>query len=261
MLPEIPSEQYAAALDETIDEMLTTARIERPPVNPLQLAEALGIVVARDDRQTGRGRYVRLRAFAGRGTAAADSEDRLVVEPPTQASILLRDDPRQERRHWALAHELGEHAAVHVFHRLGVDPREAPAAARESIANHLASRLLLPAAWLARDAGECGWDLFALKRRYATASHELIARRMLDFDLPVVVTICDQGQVSFRRGAFGRRGPPMNTLEHACWQRVHRRGCMAQDQHDALLVRCWPIHERGWKREILRTELSEASAA
>jgi hypothetical protein len=183
----------------------------------------------------------------------------LIIEPPAKASILLRADPRHERREWAVAHELGEHAALHVFQRLGVDPREAPAAARESIANHLASRLLLPTSWFQRDGRGCDWDLLALKQRYATASHELIARRMLDFESTTIVTICDQGRVAFRRAAFGRRPPTLSPVENDCWQAAHRCGQADRRTHRGLQVRAWPIHEPGWKREIVRTELCDDS--
>ena len=86
--------------------------------------------MAVDDRQQGRARYVRL----GSHRAARP-----------KATILLRPDPRCERRQWAVAHEIGEHVAHRVFHLLGIDPREAAPDRRERAANHLAGRLLLPA--------------------------------------------------------------------------------------------------------------------
>ena len=54
MLSEIPVEDYSRALDETIDELLATAKVMTPPIDALQVATALGIVVASDDRQAGR---------------------------------------------------------------------------------------------------------------------------------------------------------------------------------------------------------------
>ena len=55
------------------------------------------------------------------------------------------------------------------------------------MANNLAGRLLLPTAWFVADAAAENWDLIALKHRYATASHELIARRMLESIEPLAV--------------------------------------------------------------------------
>jgi hypothetical protein len=214
----------------------------------------------RDDHQPGRARYVRLRALAELVGSADDGgrveDERLIIEPPDQASILLRSDPRYERRQWAVAHELGEHAAVRVFHRLGVDPHEAPPATRESVANCLANRLLLPNVWFHRYAVKTDWDLAALKARFVTASNELIAKRTLDFDTPAIVTICDHRQVSFRRATLGRRVARMCEIERECWQRANRTARYATAEAGEVRVRCWPIHEPGWQREILRSEWS-----
>jgi Zn-dependent peptidase ImmA (M78 family) len=203
----------------------------------------------------GRARYVRLNANIVGGSAAAKCEEPLVIEPPSQASIFLRADPRHERREWAVAHELGEHAAVHVFNRLGISADDAPPMARESVANHLANRLLLPTPWFGHDARRLDWDLLALKRLYRTASHELIARRMLDFDTPAIMTICDQSRIAFRRGVLGRRAPAITDVEKECWKRAYETGEPTADRQGEMLVRAWPIHEPGWKRDILRTEL------
>ena len=115
---------------------------------PFRIAEALGITVALDDCQSGRARYVRL-------------SDQSASRP--KATILLRSDPRLERRQWAVAHEIGEHAAYRVFNRLGVDPCESSPRAREQIANQLAGRLLIPSHWFGEDAAALNWDLLALK--------------------------------------------------------------------------------------------------
>ena len=114
----------------------------------------------------------------------------------------MRPEPRLERRQWAVAHEIGEHVAYRVFLQWGVDPRETAPKAREAVANNLAGRLLLPTAWFAADGAACGWDLLALKARYRTASHELIARRMLECRPPVIISIFDHRRISFRRSNF-----------------------------------------------------------
>jgi Zn-dependent peptidase ImmA (M78 family) len=242
MLPEIAHEELSAVLDTTVLEILAEAGWEGPPVDAFAVAEALRIAVAQDDRQEGRARMVRLADYHG-----GDS----------QPAVFLRSDPRPERRQWALAHELGECFAWRVFRALGADPAEAPPGAREVVANHLAGRLLLPNAWLADDGPACDWDLLALKRRYATASHELIARRMLDFPVPVIMTIVDLGRVSMRRSNVRGRVPSASPLETACWRQAHQRNEPQEEQESLRRVRAWPVHEPHWKREILRTELEE----
>jgi hypothetical protein len=255
MLPEITPEELADALDCTVAEVLATAGVDAPPVDPVALAHALGVLVAVDDHQAGRGRYVRLSRFGG---LAQVESDELGHYGNSQASILVRSEPRYERQQWAIAHELGEHVAQSVFSRLDLDVQSAPQDSRERIANYLACRFLLPTDWFAADGQDCQWDLRALKRRYSTASHELIARRMLDFSIPAIITICDQGKITFRRSNLAGRVPPLVGLERKCMNLVHVSGSYCARREPPLLVRGWPVHEEGWKREILRCEQPEA---
>ena len=93
------------------------------------------------------------------------------------STILLRSDPRAERRQWALAHEIGEHAAHRVFLRLGVDFREVTANEREALANSMAGRLLLPTRWFAKEAAaQChtgGVELWQVHLDYIVVAHQL----------------------------------------------------------------------------------------
>jgi hypothetical protein len=241
MLAEYTREELAAGLDRVVGELLEESGVAGPPVNAAEIARALGIVVAVDDRQEGRARYVRLGGRLG----------------PSRATILLWPDPRPERRQWAVAHEIGEHAAHRVFAVWGVDPRETVPGAREHVANQLAGRLLLPTRWFEPDAATCGWDLAALKARYDTASHELIARRMLECRPAVVVTIFDQQRISFRRSNVPGRAPAASRMEMECWRRVHERCRACQVRQGVNVVQGWPVHEDQWKREILRMAVEQ----
>jgi Zn-dependent peptidase ImmA (M78 family) len=245
MLPEIPREELAAAIDEIVTGVLRAAEIAEPPIDALRVAAGNGVVVAIDNYQTGRARYVRLQS-GGRAIAQAASP-----------SILIREDDRPERRQWAVAHELGEHLAHELFALLAIDPREAGDGVRESAANYLAARLLLPTGWFRADAVACDWELSELKQRYATASHELIARRMLDFSAPICITIFDHGRLTARQSNQGGRVPSLSPLERAAWLAAHEHGQPAECVGDELRVRAWPIHEPEWKREILRTEITD----
>ncbi|HVU86300.1 MAG TPA: ImmA/IrrE family metallo-endopeptidase [Pirellulales bacterium] len=239
MLPEIPAEELAACLDRTAARLLKRCAVRRPPVDALRMAAALGIEIAFDAGQAIRARYVELRAARGGNPRPA---------------ILLRPEPRSERRQWAVAHELGEREAAVVFQRLAIDPRAAPPTAREWVANQLANRILLPTRWLAAAGAACGWDLLALKERFSTASHELIARRMLEFEPPVVVTIFDHGKLSFRQGNRGGR-LALTPLERTCWRSSHLNGVIDARADAGYTVRCWPVHEPEWKRELLRLDV------
>jgi hypothetical protein len=242
MLPELTREELAAGLDRVAAQILAEVGIDGPPVDAFVVAKGLDIAVASDDRQSGRARYVRL----------CDRGSRL-----PRATILLRSEPRNERRHWAIAHEIGEHAAYRVFLELAVDPRETAANSREQVANQMAGRILLPTAWFSADGAACGWDLAALKARYGTASHELIARRMLECRPTVIISIFDQQRLSWRRSNLPGRVPPPSHAEMACWRNVHEHHRPVQTNTGLQVVHGWPVHEEGWWREILRTEVEE----
>jgi Zn-dependent peptidase ImmA (M78 family) len=243
MLPEISREELTVALDAVAAETLAAAHIDRPPIDAVLLAERLGLTVAWDDRQRGRARLV--------NSAGASGED--------SPSILLKHDPRIERLHWAVAHEIGEALAQQVFSELAVDPSLAPEQARNVVANRMASRLLLPQELFANDANECHWDLLGLKEIYATASHELIARRMLDFPPPVIVAVYDQNQLTWRKSNAGFRMPQMSQREIAARRQAHETAQSVYDDGPPA-IRAWPIHEPQWKREIIRVEVDEFAA-
>jgi hypothetical protein len=247
MLSEIPEEEFAAALDACAAEVLWEAGVVEPPVDALAVADGLGLVVARDYSMPCRGRYVRLAEYnAGDGG---------------QGTIVVGTAERPEREQWAVAHEIGESVAYRVFERLGVAFDEALPTTRELIANRFASALLLPRRWFATDGRDLDWDLFAIKERYDTASHELIARRMLQMRTPIVITVCDLGRIQWRRSNVSARPPAMLSEEAAVWQEAHQTGLPAWERLDAESglesVHCWPVHEPDWKREILRSEIAE----
>jgi hypothetical protein len=248
MLSEIPNDERAAAIDACAAEVLWEACVIEPPVDAFVVAQRLEISVARNVTMPHRGRFVRLAGQTGRGGGGQDT-------------IVVATAERPEREQWAVAHEIGESVAYRVFDRLGVSFDESLATAREQVANRLANALLLPRRWFAADGLDHDWDLLALKERYHTASHELIARRMLDMRPPIVITICDQGRTDWRRSNAMSRPPQMLDEERGLWQLVHRTGLAAGDALDGetglARVRCWPIHEPGWKREILRSEIAE----
>jgi hypothetical protein len=239
MLPELTQDEFSAALDAVAASLVDALDVHTPPVDALALASALGLAVAWDSDQRGRGRTVRLSRFDS-GTA--------------QGSILLRPEPRPERRQWAVAHEIGETCAFQVFDRLAVDPREAAPGAREAVANQLAGRLLLPRGWFERDAQRLDWDLPQLKARYSTASHELIARRMLDFAPPIAISVFDHGLLTWRQTNVSGRVPPLGATELAAWRAAHERSQTAVAETAQYTVQAWPVHEANWKREIVRAE-------
>jgi Zn-dependent peptidase ImmA (M78 family) len=164
-------DEATAAVDGLVDELLERAGLSGPPVDAIRLAQqTLGMNVCLDRRQPNRGRAQR--SDAGR-------------------HIYLRPEPTEERHQWTVAHEIGEHLRPDLLRRLGATPEEAAGMAGESLANLLAHRLLVPTCWFADDAPGLGQDVLKLKERYRTASHEVIAMRLLDLPAPCVITILD----------------------------------------------------------------------
>jgi hypothetical protein len=226
----IPAD-WSAALDDVTDELLDRGGFDEPPVDCLALADRLEIFVAYDAFQPGRARH---KTIGG------------------QSTVLVRPEERPERLQWAVAHELGEAFAWRVCDLVGADVDEDAPQLREQVANQMASRLLLPGRWFFDDARRADWDLLELKQIYATASHELIAYRFLDADEPATVTLFDQGRL-VRRTANIRQAPRLTETERDCWEAVHRQNLRHERRSASLIVQGWPVHEPGWRRELLRT--------
>lgn len=119
----------------------------------------------------------------------------------------------------------------------------------------------MPRRWFHKRGLECDWDLPTLKDQFWTASHEILARRMLDMPPHVTVTVLDEGEVSWRQSNFDRASGGLLAEEHDAWQQSHAWGTPASGVAMvaggvAATIRCWPVHEPLWRREIIRTEIA-----
>lgn len=219
------------------DEILAECGIDEPPVDAWGVARTLGLRVAFDSWQQGRGR---LKRIGGR------------------TAILMRPDDRPEREQWTLAHEIGEAVAERVYARLDVDPQDVPPQRREQVANAMASSLLLPGSWFQRDAAEWDGDVLRLKAIYTTVSHELILMNLLKLPELTLVSVFDQGRLMRRRGNGELSAPELLPLERRIWREVHETGQPADGAGGGIRVQGWPVFEPGWRRELLRTTATEA---
>jgi Zn-dependent peptidase ImmA (M78 family) len=207
-------------------------------VDAIALAQGtLGIVVCLDSRQAERSR--------ARGNAETKQ-------------IYLRPEPTEERHQWTVAHEIGRHMKPQLLERLGVEKRSGLSPV--SLANLFAHRLLVPTCWFREDAPDSGYDLLELKRRYSTASHEVIAWRMLDLGDSCIMTIVDNGSIHRRRSNAVRTKRELSPAEAKCQARVYRTGEPHEVREGGWSVQCWPVHQDGWKREILRSVVDEPEA-
>lgn len=244
MIADLTTTEVCAAIELVVRELLWEAGIDRPPVDAVEAARRLGCVIVPSDQAPHRAYRVRVASCGER----------------TDEVIALAPEDRPERRQWSVAHELGEANAHRLYRYLGVAPQDCPGSAREHLANRFANCLLLPGRWFLPEALASDWELTALKRRFATASHELIARRFLELhEGSIVVTVIDNGQQTWRRGSRWRAPPPA-PCELAAWNDSFESGRMVDrwvGQDMVARVRVWPVHEPGWRREIVLTEYEE----
>jgi len=85
---------------------------------------------------------------------------------------------------------------------------------------------------------------------------------MLEMSPPVIITLFDQGSPKWRRSNTRCCAPRLTAEEKQTWHASFDEGKTSQYRGDHLPeevedVRCWPVHEPGWRREILRTALAE----
>jgi Zn-dependent peptidase ImmA (M78 family) len=225
-------EPWDRAIDELCGEILMRLATDEPPVDALHAVRLLGCELAYDQSQMGRARQKMIEG---------------------QPAVLLKPDDRPERLQWATAHEIGEIFAWQICERTSASLEELPEAFREQLANRFASRFLLPTDWFQADLRMMGRDLFLLKERYRTASHELISRRLQDFQPEIIVTVIDQREISSRKNGFSRHPGGLMTAEREAIRESHESGRPYNSESSGVRMEVWPIHERSWKREILFT--------
>jgi Zn-dependent peptidase ImmA (M78 family) len=233
MTEELSREEVHETVDRMVEELLGAAGVSAPPVDAIRIAQRhLGMIVCLDRRQGQRGRAQR---SAGR------------------KQIFLRPEPSEERHQWTVAHEIGEHFKADLLARLGLEPGQTRAMSGESLANLFAQRLLVPGSWLRDDAPACDFDLPQLKARYVTASHEVIAWRLLDLPHPCIITVVDNGHVHRRRSNAWRVRKELEPVEAECQRYVNYYSRPQLLVKDGWTVQGWPVHQSDWKREILRS--------
>jgi Zn-dependent peptidase ImmA (M78 family) len=237
MLDDLTRCDVLPLVDAMVLDLLERGEIASPPVDAIALAQGpLGMIVCLDKEQTQRGRSSRA---AG------------------QRHIFLRSEPTEERHQWTVARAIGAHFKPEMLARLGAEAGQTRVPTGESLANLFAQRLLAPDCWFREDARTLDFDVLALKAKYATASHEVLAWRLLDLPDPCIITILDNGVVYRRRSNAWAAKRALSPAEKKCQQFVHTRGQPRRVHEKGWSVQGWPVHQAGWKREILRSVVEE----
>ncbi len=128
----------------------------------------------------------------------------------------------------------------------------------ESLGTLFSSRLLVPTLWFRDDAQRLHCDLLELKKRYSTASHEVISLRFLDLAAPTIITVIDNDEIHRRKSNGPRvKAKELEPAEKKCWEAVNRQGKPKTINEAGWTVQGWPIHQADWKREILRSVVED----
>jgi hypothetical protein len=189
-----------------------------------------------------------------------------VQVPPVDALALARRhglelelDPglTEEQRHAVAAHALGKHFKPAILTQLGLDPAARRPMMGESLAGLFAGRLLVPSLFFDEDASYEGFELPALKARFATAEVEVIALRLLDLPEPCVVTVLEDAEVRRRKSNGPRVKKKLAPAEVECERQVARDGQPHVVRKAGWTVQGWPVVSAGRRRVVLRSVVEE----
>lgn len=218
---ELPREDVLRTIGRAVEELLSAAGVEGPPVDALELSQ----------------RHLGLSVSIGQETSRRKRG---------QHQIVLTSAMSEEAVQWTAARAAGEHLKAELRERLG-------ASVPGPLAALFAEHLLLPTCWFAGDAVSCGFDVLELKKRYRTAPLETIAFRLLDLPEPCVITLADMDRVQRRRSNGPRIKKQLEVPERECLEHVSRQNEPHLVRSGAWTVQGWPAPAGGWPRVILRS--------
>jgi len=217
------------ALADFFEEFLADCGITSPPVDPVKVAEHLGIHVCKEKK--GRGR---------RGRAIG----RLKL-------IYVTDEKNPAREKFSVCHEIVECLYPTLARKLASHFCEMP---REELCDAIGAMILVPPCWFPRDYRECGGDLHQLMAIYQ-ASGEVVLKRMVSDDPWTVVSVWDKG---VRKQDLQDVRPVLPT-EQLAQKRCHATRRTVEVSRNGFTSTAWSLfdRQRGWPRELVRTTHTE----
>jgi hypothetical protein len=224
------------AIDRIVAGLLERAGVLAPPVEALAIAEehfGIPVEVVEPAEEDERGRR-RPRARSA------------------SAGIVLSPDMTVEQQHKAAAEGIAKALLPEILRKLDVPLGSENKQFAAHVRGLVVGRLLVPTKLLRAALRDCRYDLAELKKRFATASEEMIALRWLDLDEPCVVSILDDGIVVTRRGNRNPAGKKLETAEQTCHDRVAELELPHRVRADGWTVQGWPVPGRAFQRIILR---------
>jgi hypothetical protein len=226
-------EDLQHAIDRVVGNYLEGMRIYRPPVDWVDLAQSIsGIRTEVRDEATG----------LGRKRAAS------------QGKLLLGESLREESRQRLAAQTIAHSLIPQVGEALGAETGEKLPSAWVRI---LVERLMVPPGWFREVWREVEGNLSKALDRFEGTPIDLVAQRLLDSPEPTVLSIVDHGALVHRASNGPRLGKTLWPLEKECLAYVANFSRARRMSQGGMTVWCWPIHKSDWKKEILRTVVSE----
>lgn len=203
-----------SALEGAILRILREAGIEKPPVEVERVLRFLDLddICWSSDQQV-------------KQVALIHSENK------GKYRILVPTNYPAERLPFTLAHECVEYIAL----REGLKPVHWKI-------NQSAAELLLPTAWVRQCISDEGFDLFALRRRFFTASLETCALKMLGLATsPCILTVADRK--GMRRRSYARKAleRPISHLEEEVLAEAFRGIDIVERVEGGLRCSAFPV--------------------
>jgi hypothetical protein len=181
--------------------------------------------------------------------------DAVVIARHLGITLRERDtEASEERRQWLAARAIGSVRKKALMAAMGADAESGVVMSGESLITLFAEHLLVPAQWFNDDAGELGFDVWALKDRYRTAAMETIALRMLDLPQPCVITILNDDRILKRRSNGPRVRKELTDLERECQRHVSERREMHVVQRGGWTVQGWQAGDQQILRSVVDSD-------
>lgn len=227
------------AVDREVRSVLDRAAIAEPPVDALHIAQDLfdvEIRYAEDDEEVEQGRFGPRPPQRRRGGNV----------------LTLREDQSPESAQAMAARLVARQLLPPVLTKLGIVPGTENKSAQAHLLGVMTPRLLLPSRWFESDSRKAGYDLVAVKERYATAHAETIALRWLDLDEPCVIAILDDDAVGTRRANRFAATKKLTAAEEACAAKVRETAKPARVRTGDWTAWGWPTKGVPFGRIVLR---------
>jgi predicted transcriptional regulator len=234
---EFSQEELIEVIDRMIAGMMERAGVTTGPVDALTLADdhlgiPIEVVEPAEEDENGKCRPRSRGANSGTITLTTDmsNEQRQRVAADGIARLLLPDISKK------VGMVLGSETKQFVTFVRGL----------------VVPRVLIPTRAFRAALRECRYDVFALKRIFATASMEMIALRFLDLDETCVVSIVDDGVVATRRGNRVAVSKKLEAAEQECVDRIMELDLPQRARKGEWTAQGWPVPDRPFRRILLR---------